>query len=166
MQSCDSLIADNIAILRQGAALIARLGSAYSSSASPVLDSGVGGHFRHCIDFYNCFLSALSEGLIDYDKRSREEKLESNALLASESIERVVENLQRLTFQDGASELSVFLEGRVPSRSSVARELQSLLSHTVHHYALIAIALKLQGFSIPADFGVAPSTLKHWRKSA
>jgi hypothetical protein len=48
--------------------------------------------------------------------------------------------------------------------STVARELQFLLSHTVHHYALIALILRLQGFEPGEEFGVAPSTLAHWRR--
>jgi hypothetical protein len=50
------------------------------------------------------------------------------------------------------------------SQSTIRRELQFLLSHTVHHYALIAIILKIQGFDCDEDFGVAPSTLKYQRR--
>jgi hypothetical protein len=50
------------------------------------------------------------------------------------------------------------------SRSTAARELQFLVSHTVHHYALIAFILRANGIDPGADFGVAPSTLAH-RKS-
>jgi hypothetical protein len=46
------------------------------------------------------------------------------------------------------------------------RELQFLLSHTVHHYALMALILRLQGFNPAAEFGVAPSTLQHWERAA
>lgn len=52
------------------------------------------------------------------------------------------------------------------SISSLKRELQFLLSHTIHHYSLIALALRLQGFEPGAAFGVAPSTLKNWRETA
>ena len=45
--------------------------------------------------------------------------------------------------------------------STISRELQYLASHTVHHYALIALHLRDAGFTTDPDFGVAPSTLKH-----
>ena len=45
--------------------------------------------------------------------------------------------------------------------SSVRRELQFLLSHTVHHHALVKELLRARGRAIGADFGVAPSTLEH-----
>jgi hypothetical protein len=50
--------------------------------------------------------------------------------------------------------------------SSVVRELEFLQSHTVHHYSLIAILLRLQGIEPEEDFGVAPSTLEYWREQA
>jgi hypothetical protein len=88
-------------------------------------------------------------------------------------LQAVIDGLRRFSFADGHSELLVVLEGSTRThecpywtRSSIARELQSLLSHTVHHYALIAIALRLQGIEPSAEFGVAPSTLEHWRKTA
>ncbi|MBP6670575.1 MAG: hypothetical protein KA180_14065, partial [Gemmatimonadales bacterium] len=46
------------------------------------------------------------------------------------------------------------------SDSSVKRELQFLVSHTVHHYALIKELLRREGFDPGAEFGVAPSTLQ------
>jgi hypothetical protein len=44
--------------------------------------------------------------------------------------------------------------------SSISRELQVLSSHTVHHFALIAITLRMHGVEIESDFGMAPSTLR------
>ncbi|MFT5050292.1 MAG: hypothetical protein ACI8QZ_001693 [Chlamydiales bacterium] len=35
------------------------------------------------------------------------------------------------------------------------------MSHTVHHFALIAVILRLDGRSVRARFGVTPSTLRH-----
>jgi hypothetical protein len=43
----------------------------------------------------------------------------------------------------------------------VARELQFLQSHTVHHYAVIHLMLLQQGIRPDPEFGVAPSTLRH-----
>jgi len=51
------------------------------------------------------------------------------------------------------------------SSSTVMRELQALLSHTVHHFALIGVMLQLNGFEIPEEFGVASSTLNRWRSA-
>jgi hypothetical protein len=45
--------------------------------------------------------------------------------------------------------------------SSIGRELQALSSHTIHHFALIAITLRLHGFDVDQDFGMSPSTLRY-----
>ena len=173
MQRCDTLVLDNIAILKQGIELTSCLGPLYSRSTPRCLQGGVGAHFRHCIDFYNCFLSSVGSGRINYDLRARNELVESDPELAALELQAIIEGLRRFSFADGHAELLVVLEGSTPThecpcwtRSSIGRELQSLLSHTVHHYALIAIALRLQGIEPSAEFGVAPSTLEHWRKTA
>ena len=50
--------------------------------------------------------------------------------------------------------------------STIERELQFLASHTVHHFTVIALLLRLDGVEVDADFGVAPSTLHHRRTSS
>lgn len=53
--------------------------------------------------------------------------------------------------------------------SSPARELQFLVSHTIHHYALSTVMLKTQAWDIGQefpDFGLAPSTLSYWKEVA
>ena len=52
------------------------------------------------------------------------------------------------------------------SHSTVRRELQFLLSHTVHHFALIGMLLERFEIAVPEDFGIAPSTLKFWQAQA
>lgn len=173
MQRCDTLVADNIAILRQGIELTSCLGPLYSSAAPRCLQGGIGAHFRHCIDFYNCFLSSAGSGRINYDSRARNDLVENDPELAAFELQAIVDGLRRFAFADGHTELLVVLEGSTQNhecpcwtRSSIARELQSLLSHTVHHYAFIAISLRLQGIEPAPEFGVARSTLEYWRKSA
>ena len=45
--------------------------------------------------------------------------------------------------------------------SSIAREMQFLHTHTVHHMAIIKLILKQAGVVIDEQLGVAPSTLKY-----
>jgi hypothetical protein len=55
---------------------------------------------------------------------------------------------------------------RVLSASTALRELQFLVSHTVHHYAVIALILRARGLEPGPDFGVAPSTLKYEQETS
>jgi 1-acyl-sn-glycerol-3-phosphate acyltransferase len=49
--------------------------------------------------------------------------------------------------------------------SSLARELRAVASHAVHHFALVALQLRLAGVAIDPRFGVAPSTWAHWQRA-
>lgn len=174
MRRCDSLISANVRLLSQGIDLIERLDDASYSNANAALSlNAAGSHFRHCIDFYHCFLGTIGTGRINYDDRRRNEAVESGRELAITETEKIIEGLGKLFLADGHKELLVVLEEstaqRAPSassRSSIMRELQSLLSHTIHHYAFIALSLRLQGIEPGEEFGVAPSTVEHWRQTA
>ena len=44
-------------------------------------------------------------------------------------------------------------------RSSVAREIEELQMHAVHHIAIMTICCRVMGIDVPVDCGVAPDTL-------
>jgi uncharacterized damage-inducible protein DinB len=50
--------------------------------------------------------------------------------------------------------------------TTVGRELAFVLSHTVHHNALIAVMARTLGVPVPDLFGYAPSTIAHLEKAA
>ena len=174
MERRNSLIEDNIRMLEQGIGVIEKMGnSLYSNAKPPFLQNGVGSHFRHCIDFYTCFLASVETGKINYVLRKRNSLVEIDCSFAVLEIEAIIEKLRRLSPSDFekqalviAEESSGPLDTSGWSRSSLARELEYLLSHTIHHYALIALALRLQGFEPGEEFGVAPSTLAYWKQTA
>ena len=60
-------------------------------------------------------------------------------------------------------ELSVKQDSPYWGASSLSRELQFLLSHLVHHQALVAVMLRVYGFVPTEEFGVAPATLENRR---
>ena len=45
--------------------------------------------------------------------------------------------------------------------STVGRELAYVLSHTIHHNAIIGSMVKALGGVLPERFGYAPSTVRH-----
>lgn len=166
MQRCTELIADNLQLLEQGVELIARLDDQTYMTAHPQLSlSGPGSHFRHCIDFYHSFLAGVDAGRINYDVRERNPLIETHRATAIAKLRALIAGLTQLRIADPQGALQVTLENSghrdapLWSHSSLMRELQSLLSHTTHHYAIIALALRLQGVEPGREFGVAPSTL-------
>src|SRR5215831_1401059 len=162
-----ALVATNIRWLRQALHLLERLDdSVYSSTAPCFAPHRVGSHLRHVLEFYQCFLDGLDSSHIDYDSRRRDESIERSRHTASIAIRSIIYALDTSAEQErivwvrmedaeasGASES--FME------SSLSRELQALSSHTVHHFALIAVTLRAHGVQMDPDFGMAPSTLRH-----
>jgi uncharacterized damage-inducible protein DinB len=164
------LVTECVAVLQQGAALLERLDDArYAGANGLPVRSGVGAHFRHCLEFYDNFLAGLARGRVDYNRRERDPLTETDRAFALTKIAITIDALENLPVHDGARPLTVRVEDAAAEawcQSSVGRELQSLLSHTIHHYALIALLLRLQGVEPGADFGVAPSTLAFWREQS
>lgn len=131
--------------------------------------AAVGSHIRHCIDFYTAFMSGVETGRVDYDHRERDPLTAQNPGHAVERLRAIATYLHELPVGDDYL-LLTRLDSSHPAQdagawgeSSVRRELQFLVSHTIHHYALIALLLRWQGIEPGAEFGVAPSTLAHWR---
>lgn len=167
MQHSNTLINDNIQVLKQGAELIAQLDDQmYSLAMRPLFTHGVGSHVRHCLDSYHCFFKGIETGQIDYDHRERDGRIERDRQYAIARIELLTARLRNLTSGDEMRSLTAKQDSAVWHDTSIGRELQFLVHHTIHHYALIALAVRLQGFEPGEEFGVAPSTLQFWRKAA
>lgn len=164
-KSC--LFSDNRILVQQGIEILHGISPAdFTTVDARCLGGSIGGHVRHCIEFYRCFLQGLTTGRLDYDARAREVRLETDLVAAREALLEIVSGLdETAAHQDTNARLFVIENhaGDEPawSGSSVSRELRFLLSHTVHHYALIAILLRVRGMDTPEGFGIAPSTLRH-----
>jgi uncharacterized damage-inducible protein DinB len=160
-----------IRALEQGLALLERLDDQlYTGTAGLPVQSGVGSHIRHVLDFYQSLVTGARVGRVDYNRRERDPLVALDRACAAAKFEIIVEELRALSALPGDTPLLVSPEEAAGEgdwcASTLARELQFLLSHTVHHYALVALMLRLQGFEPGEEFGVAPSTLAHWRQEA
>ena len=165
MLPVNALIAANLAVLGQGAQLVAWLDdAAYTRIVKPLFDYGVASHVRHCLDSYTSFLQGLESGLIDYDRRARDMRIERDRHYAQTRIAATMAALQGLMPDLSATVLQARQDSLHWAVTSLERELQFLLSHTVHHYALVALMLRAQGIEPGQEFGVAPSTLEYWQQ--
>ena len=65
-------------------------------------------------------------------------------------------------------ELSVLLDHRSDSvevETSLGRELAFVLSHTIHHQAIIGAMASTLDVGVPERFGYAPATLAHLERT-
>ena len=156
-------IRENIEALDQGEMLLRQLSdTTYRKRVKQVFKSAVGTHIRHNLDHYACFLSGLESGCIDYTARNRDSRLEQDRLYAITEIVRLRECLENMSAEQENTCLLVKADiGTSRAPTSIKRELEFLLSHSIHHYALVAIICRLQGIEVEPNFGIAPSTLRH-----
>ena len=164
-----ALIEMNIRWLHQVLTFLAGLDdSVYSTSPPGFAPHRVGAHLRHVLEFYQSFIKGIEWRRIDYDARRRDKAVECSRTAASTAIRNIIQFLETSDFLRQDSVVWVQMEDAEGSgvedsfmQSSVSRELQVLSSHTIHHFALIAIILRLHGVKLDPEFGMAPSTLRY-----
>ena len=159
----------NLAVVRQGVALLVQLGDERYAQRLPLCyDAAIGGHLRHIIEHYQGFLAGLDDGEIDYERRARDPLVERSVDHATGLLTAIADRLRELAPSLGNRGLQVCAETTpgIATATTVLRELEFLLSHTTHHYSLVAVMARLQGCEPEPDFGIAPSTLKFRRQQA
>jgi len=152
-----------VAVIRQGIALLSLLEESRFTVRIPVcFNASIGGHLRHIIEHYQGFLRGLNDGKVDYENRARDPLIEGSPERAAAALEEISARLHDLGRSLPNRSLTLCAEtiGGELTGTSVLRELDFLLSHTIHHYALVAVMARLQGCEPDTTFGVAPSTIK------
>src|SRR5215469_5608042 len=155
-------------VLRQGESLLNALSDKeYTLKLPSVFGSAVGEHYRHCLDHFQCLLQGLEADQINYDHRERNQRIEIDRNFALAETQRILCGFASIPtpFLDCPinvrSKVNYEFDAAPSIGSTVGRELMYAVAHAVHHYALIAVMCRMLEVSVPAGFGVAPSTLKH-----
>ncbi len=141
--------------------LLSILSDAEFTEKHPELSQAtIGEHTRHSIELFQCLVSQYETGIINYDKRNRDESIQNSCKTAINAIQELLKNVNKpnklLTLQQGIEQPTLSIE------TNYFRELLYNWEHTIHHQALIKVAmLKLKHIEIPENFGVAKSTLEY-----
>lgn len=128
--------------------------------------SSIGAHGRHVLDHFLCFLRGWEEGTVDYDARDRNPGLESDPALFLDEADRIAAGLGQVAAAGMTAPVRV---RQIPAKraaavevpSTVERELLFLMSHTVHHVALMELMAAMLGVTTAAPVGVAYSTMDY-----
>lgn len=164
MSSIASLVAANVDALSQGIRLLRAVDDElYVRRNDLVFDSTIGGHVRHVVDHVECCLVGLAQGRFDYEHRRRDPAVECSRVTGMRALGEAAARLSDLDVA-GSTAHALVRSGDAAGRwvpTSCERELEFLHSHTVHHYALIAVLCRLEGVEPDSAFGVAPSTLRY-----
>jgi uncharacterized damage-inducible protein DinB len=155
-------------VLRQGEGLLQDLDdAAYTTRLPAAFNASIGGHYRHCLDHFRSVLDALNADELDYDRRKRDSRIETErdfATLETRSVYRGCASIPQEWLHRSImvrSKVSYADETAPTMLSTIGRELMYAVAHAIHHYALIGIMCGMHNVPLPPGFGVAPSTLKH-----
>jgi hypothetical protein len=137
----------------------------YAKPLAILSNNSIGMHFRHILEFYDCLLKGYENEIVEYDNRPRRQLLEESPYHA---IEFAIElNQKLLHLIDKPLTLSSNLTSSATDStlisSSFYRELTFTIEHTIHHFAILKIAL-LSSFpeiELPENFGMAYSTIRY-----
>jgi DinB superfamily len=135
----------------------------YGARFAPGISGSIGEHVRHCLDHVTALLSANPAVTLSYDRRHRGTAVETDSSAAIRQIaecRRVLDSWSSRSIDEPirVSSLISAAGETVIGWSTLGRELAFVLSHTIHHQALIALLLAIRGLDVPDRFGYAPST--------
>ncbi len=109
---------------------------------------------------FQCLINQYESGTIDYDKRVRDKKIETDIEFALRSIDEIVFSLAKPNKKLVLSQFISVEQLRI--ETDFQRELLYNLEHCIHHQALIKVAvLQFDSVEINDTFGIAPSTLEY-----
>jgi uncharacterized damage-inducible protein DinB len=123
----------------------------------------IGAHVRHCLDHAWALERGIATGEICYDHRQRNTVVERNSELAVSRLRRAGARLGGIGDYLLDRPLTLVAQTHADGRTirvgtTVGRELAFVISHTIHHSALIAVLLEHGQRDIPERFGLAPTT--------
>lgn len=125
--------------------------------------NSIGAHTRHIIELYQELLRGYENGVVDYEKRQRDQRIQTERDAAIHRLQQIIQG--QAMENKSVIVLAPSMQAGGPSLpigSTYDRELLYHIEHAIHHHALIRVAfLELALGPLPENFGVAPSTMAY-----
>lgn len=140
----------------------------YVQPSKTLFNATIGQHVRHIIELFICLEQGYDNGTVNYEKRKRDLRIETDKDLANSLLQDIYISLNRankkLLLESNYDEHSA---ETITVTTNYYREIIYNLEHTVHHMALIRVGInEVSTIEVPAGFGVASSTMKHRQQCA
>ncbi len=166
-QTPDLILASQEVLFQGQGLLIGLLDKTYSHVVEAPYNASIGQHYRHILEHFQCLDRGIQVGEINYDARERNARLETEVAYTSSAtrdVLRTIENYSEAELGRTCKVVNSISYGSPqPSviETNLGRELAYCTGHAVHHYAIIRLICSQSNVEVPAEFGVAPSTLKY-----
>ncbi len=132
----------------------------YSQKIDLLANSSIGEHVRHIIELFQQLLNGYSTGIINYDDRKRDKKLQEDPNFAIESINEIILKLDKENID--LEILTIYNNYKSKIFSNYFRELIYNIEHCIHHQAIIKIGLESLNIKLENEnFGMAKSTIQY-----
>ena len=132
----------------------------YSRKIKHLGNASIGGHTRHIIELIQCVNKGYDSDTIDYLNRIRNLDLENSKSLALEVLLEIEKDLMKAD-----KNLKMVVENTnldCSVNTTYFREVVYNTEHTIHHLALIKVALLEMNLDlVNHDFGMAYSTIQY-----
>ena len=150
LRNCETLLQDIHDLLTQLS------DTSYAKPIPSLSMASLGEHVRHSLGFYECLLEVADGQVVDYDARKRDPLVETQVSQALTCTGNIQDQWHRLNVNK-----VVYLKHAHGLESTLSRELLNVSEHTLHHMALMSVALIELGLNhvVNDNFGIAPSTL-------
>lgn len=137
----------------------------YSEPCFELSGSSIGEHTRHIVEMFQCLNRNYDSGIVNYDKRDRNKRIQTNTDFA---IQMILDVKCDISKADKNLDLYQTIDGNaVKIQSNYYRELLYNLEHCIHHQALIKVAIfKCENVTVDDNFGVARSTIEYRKQCA
>jgi hypothetical protein len=154
-----------VSTLQQLIDLLLQLDPGTYAQPLPILSgSSLSGHVRHIAEFYLCLFHGLQSNQVDYDARKRNPLLETDNVFAVQTLEAIVRKVEAVQEDQTIYLKATYIADKpLLVQTTLYRELIYNLEHCIHHLATIRIGVSALSnqYTIPQNFGVAPSTIQH-----
>lgn len=140
----------------------------YSKKSKILFEATIGEHTRHILELYTCLINQYEIGVVNYDSRKRDYELQTNKNTGINQINSILKEMFKPNRNFILQAYDSNTEGEfVNLQTNYYRELAYNIEHTIHHMAMIRIAIsELTTTVISDDYGVAPSTIKYRKECA
>ncbi len=135
----------------------------YVASLKTLKDASIGKHVRHILEFYQCLLFNANDSEVNYDDRKRNNLLEENLKHALGVITEIIDRIEKVKENQRIILTSTYQHHATSMETSLYRELAYNIEHTVHHLAIISIAIPIhfEYIKLTENIGYADSTIDY-----